>query len=416
MTSRSKKKNAMSTPCRNPRDTPWSLAPAGSGRAAGIACACLVSLSLATALAVSEPASAVAADDSDQARRCSVGFTAGHGELALGGQLSRVAERLREICDVAEVDLSDDAAILSGFDVIVVAGEPDIPDAELYELDQFLMRGGRLAFLLDAATIPPDGTQANISESNVFGFLKTYGIVVNADLVLDDSCAGEARWGGIETRSPYPPWPLVSATGISSDHPAVSGLTSVPLAWTSSISLRGLGAGATRTSVLLRSSPDSWTVSAFFDIGPEQSFERPAEVDDVRRVAGAEGFPLAVAIEGAFRSAFAGQKVVVQRGRDVSFVDPDGKIETSAATRMIVFGGSTIFRDDVSEQLHHGAELLVKSVRWLAEDDASAAASERSLSSKEWTPRRLATALLVLTGAAAILVAAVRLAAARRKS
>ena len=34
-----------------------------------------------------------------------------------------------------------------------MTGGPDVPDAELYELDQFLMRGGRVAFLLDAAVM-----------------------------------------------------------------------------------------------------------------------------------------------------------------------------------------------------------------------------------------------------------------------
>ncbi|MBW2727003.1 MAG: Gldg family protein, partial [Deltaproteobacteria bacterium] len=200
MTSRHKKRSTRFASCRDPRNTPWSFAFAEGVRCAAVACACVVSLALAATPAGSEQAPTAAADASSQVDRCSVGFVAGHGKPTLDGQLSGVAEHLRETCDVAEVRLSDGAAVLDVFDVVVVVGEQDIPDAELYELDQFLMRGGRLAFLLDAATIPPEGTQANISESNVFGFLGTYGVVVNPDLVLDNSCAGGAVWGSIETQ------------------------------------------------------------------------------------------------------------------------------------------------------------------------------------------------------------------------
>ena len=394
MASSGKKKSTRPMFDPDSRDTRWSPALVDGVRRAAVVFACIVPLVLASTLAGSEPPPGSVTDGGDRTDRRSVGFVMGHGEPALDGQLSRVAEHLRGTYELAEVRLSEGAANLSSFDVVIVAGDPDIPDAELYELDQFLMRGGRLAFLLDAATIPTEGTQANLSESNVFGFVGAYGIVVNPDLVLDNSCAGGAAWGDLSTASPYPPWPVVGASGISDDHPAVSGLTGVPLAWTSSISLRGVGAGAARTSVLLRSSPDSWTVSAFFDIGPEQSFEPPAEVDDVRRVANAEGFPLAVAVEGAFRSAFVGQKVIVQKGGEVEFVDPAEIIETSATTRMIVFGGSTIFRDGVAAELPLGPELLAESIAWLAAGDASPAASGGSRNVREWTPRRLAVALL----------------------
>ena len=396
MTTIEQKKNTPRGHARQTVRRSWSRACSPRhGLAASCALVAALSLMLAPAAWTQ-----TATDDASPggAGRRAVGFVTGHGEPGLEGALSVASEVLLQTFSVSEVGLSKGA--LDNIDVAVVAGGPDIPDAELYELDQFLMRGGRVAFLLDAATIPRDGTQALVSHSNIFGYISTYGIVVNPDLVIDRACADGAVWGDMESPDPYPYWPVVQAPGILDAHPVVSGLTSVPLAWTSSISMRGIGSG-TRTSVLLSSSPDSWTVSALADIGPEGPFEPPNEVDDIRRIAGLDGFPLAVAVEGTFRSAFAGKQVIVQSGREVVFVDPEGMLEQSVPTRVVVFGGSTMFTDDVADQLPGSADLLADAISWLAHDvDAAAESSE---STREWTPRRTALVALILLCATAAL-------------
>ncbi len=347
--------------------------------------------------------------------RTVVGFVTGHDEPELNEEFSRVAEELRRTHIVMDVRLSEGASVLNGVGVVVVAGGPDVPDAELYELDQFLMRGGRVAFLLDAAVIPRAGVKANVSEGNIFGFLSVYGIVVNPDLVLDRSCAGSATWGDISTSSSYPYWPVVRAADLARTHPAVAGVSSVPLAWTSSITTRRVGAGGADKSVLLRSSSDSWTVSAFANLDPEQQFEPPEESDDVHRIAGVSGFPLAVAVEGAFESAFAGQKVIVQSGRSIEFMKPEGMIETSVPTKMVVFGGSMVFRDDLAAQFPGSAELLASVVRWLATDDAETGRTGGSAPAAEWTPRRLALVALAVACSVAAVAAAVSVVLSRRR-
>lgn len=385
-------------------------------------CVCLAA-ALISGLGWTDTAHAAAAGDSDAtetagevpSNRTTVGFVTGHGEHAPDGQLSGVAQALRATGTLAEVRLSEGAASLGGIDVVIVAGRPDIPDAELYVLDQFLMRGGRAVFLLDAAAIPGAGTHANLSESNIFGFLSAYGITVNPDLVLDSTCAGEAAWGGVTTSSAYPYWPVVRGPGISDKHPAVSHLTAVPMAWTSSITTRLTGSGAARTSVLLRSSSDSWTVSAFADLDPALGFKPPEEFDDVQRIAGAEGFPLAVAVEGRFLSAFTGRQVIVQRGKEVEFTEPAEKVETSAPTRMVVFGSSMMFRDDLAAQLPGNAELLASVVDWLASNDEESTGSRGSAPAREWTPRRFAFVVLALVVLAAAVAAVPGVAASRRR-
>jgi hypothetical protein len=341
-----------------------------------------------------------------------VAFITGHGEPTIDGQLSGVAEVLRETCEVSEVDLSDGGDVLSGVDVLVLAGAPDIPDAELYELDQFIMRGGGAAFLLDAAAIPETGTQANISEGNIFGFLSVYGITVNPDLVLDRTCADSAVWGDVNSSFAYPFWPVVPISGISTDHQALSSVVTVPMAWTSSITARPGASGNVSTSVLLRSSPDSWTLSAYTDLAPASRFDPPAVLDDVNRVAGGVGFPLAVAVEGELESAFAGKQVIVERGRKVEFIDPEGKIDAGARTRVVVFGGSMMFRDDLADQLPGNAEILAGVVNWIATGDTDVSAAPEVVQ-RERTPRSLALGLIVVISVVAL--AAIAFAAFRRR-
>ncbi len=390
-------------------------------RAAGIVSAAVVVAAMAFGLTCS-----VLAADRDAARasvtdseatpgRTVVGFVTRHDEPELDEEFSRVAEELRRTHTVIDLRLSEGASALNGVGVVVVAGESDFPDPELYELDQFLMRGGRVAFLLDAAVIPRAGVKANVSEGNIFGFLSVYGIVVNPDLVLDRSCAGSATWGDISTSSSYPYWPVVRAANLARTHPAVAGMSSVPLAWTSSITTQLVGAGGANKSVLLRSSSDSWTVSAFANLDPGQHFEPPQESDHVHRIADESGFPLAVAVEGAFESAFAGQKVIVQSGRSVEFVEPEGIIETSVRTKMVVFGGSMVFRDDLAAQFPGSAELLASVVRWLATDDAETRSSGGSAPAVEWTPRRLALIILAVACSVGAVAATVSVVLSRRR-
>jgi len=419
MTSPNEKKTTLSDTSRGAR--------ADARRASAFECAVrIISAAVVVAATAFGLTCSVLAADHDAARaavagdevtpgRTVVGFLTGHGEPGLDEELSRVAEELRRTYTVVDVGLSEGASVLNGVSVVVVVGGPDVPDAELYELDQFLMRGGRVAFLLDAAVIPRAGTMANLSEGNIFGFLSTYGIVINPDLVLDRSCAGRATWGDVSTSSSYPYWPVVRKANVVETHPAVAGFGSVPLAWTSSITTQLVGAGGADKSVLLRSSSDSWTVSAFASLGPEQHFEPPEESDDIHRIADESGFPLAVAVEGVFESAFAGQKVIVQSGRSVEFMEPERMIETSVSTKMVVFGGSMVFRDDLAAQFPRSAELLTNVVTWLATDDAEAGGAESSVPAVEWTPRRLAKVILTVVCSVAAVAAAAALVRSRRR-
>lgn len=336
-----------------------------------------------------------------------VAFVTGHGEPSIHGEFSAVADALGNDYSLREVDLAVGDSPLAGVAVAVVAGAPDIPDAELYELDQFLMQGGRVAFLLDAADIPPDGLQANVSEGNIFSFVEAYGVTVRADLVLDPVSARSARWSAAETTDPYPYWPRVEGTRLAHGHPAVGDVESVQFAWSSSIGLDMNMPGDASATVLARSSNESWTVMSFADLDPGLAFAPDGRHGLVERTAG--GFPLAVVVTGTFDSAFRGQKLIVERGGRAEMTTPVGTIESSAPTRMAVVGGSRTFRNELVDQLPGSIAFVEGIVAWLAVGEAPlAGASDQSRDGGG----RVRTGSYSAAGAIAVILIAI---AARRR-
>jgi ABC-2 type transport system permease protein len=332
---------------------------------------------LALALVLSAVASgqsgsgdAAGAQDAPAPLRPVIGFVAGHGEPTVTDGLSGAAEALTPEFDVRTIDLSRGADELAGVAAVVLAGSPDILDVELYELDQYLMRGGRIAFFVDAATIPESGFGAGIAGGNILGFLAAYGVVVAPDLVLDLESAKAAAYGDVKTNMLYPFWPVVGPDGFAESHPALVGCDEVPFAWTSSIFMNERAPEGAESEVLLRSSGRSWSVNALTDIDPDQGFAPEGQGAEVIMAGEGPGAALAVAVSGELNSAFLGKRLIIQRGREVEVTDPVGLIEKSVPTRMIVFGSSRLFRDEFREQFPGNARLFRNLVTWLALSEA----------------------------------------------
>ncbi|MEF3695156.1 MAG: GldG family protein, partial [Candidatus Cloacimonadota bacterium] len=76
---------------------------------------------------------------------------------------------------------------------------------QLYNLDQYIMKGGKVVFLQDRVTT--DGQSVYAFESNLFTMLASYGIGMGRELVLDIN-SDTRRLGG-STGVPYPFYPVV---------------------------------------------------------------------------------------------------------------------------------------------------------------------------------------------------------------
>jgi ABC-2 type transport system permease protein len=130
----------------------------------------------------------------------------GHGELgelevmdiskALEETYSDSRVRIDEKIDALSHKVEGVSYRVNDFDALIIA-KPDsaFPTRDKYVIDQFIMNGGKVLWLLDAMNANLDSLRKNqfsIAVPNDLGLddmLFNYGVRINKDLVLDRSCA-----------------------------------------------------------------------------------------------------------------------------------------------------------------------------------------------------------------------------------
>ncbi|MDG1174658.1 MAG: gliding motility-associated ABC transporter substrate-binding protein GldG [Flavobacteriales bacterium] len=128
--------------------------------------------------------------------RKKIGFLQGHGELT-EAQRFDVTDELKKFHAVDDVVVGGKLDALKGYDALIVA-KPTKPISEKdkYLIDQFIMKGGKVAWLIDPVVVDTDSLQIldqtfglernlNLIDEQLF----TYGVRLNKDLVIDINSA-----------------------------------------------------------------------------------------------------------------------------------------------------------------------------------------------------------------------------------
>ncbi len=254
-----------------------------------------------------------------------------------------------------EQDIPDD------IDLLLIAGPENVNDMIEYRIDQYLMRGGKIVFLIDAIKLAQSGgLQANPLSSGIEDLLACYGVRVQNALTLDPRSNATASFssGYVRYSLPYPYWPQAGANQMNNVNPVTNRLESVVLPWAAPIELdvpnsegdpigsirerekaerearkqlaQRLGmeigdepasddSGAdaasleaqkatrfpeTTASVLVRTSGQSWKVAGYYDLNPQQRFAPPSINETSSQIT-------AVALTGRFSSFFANRAAPV---------------------------------------------------------------------------------------------------------
>lgn len=166
--------------------------------------------------------------------RPTIGFTQGHGELT-STEMSDLMSALNERYIVDFPDLSQPFSPET-FQALVVA-QPKKPFTELekFRLDQYVMQGGRVAFLIDPIqmnldSLPIGGTYAFSFDLNIEDLIFRYGVRVNHALVQDQQASLiEVVVGNLGNQSNVRPlpWPYYIYFNTFGPHPAVRNLDAV---------------------------------------------------------------------------------------------------------------------------------------------------------------------------------------------
>ncbi len=254
-----------------------------------------------------------------------IGYLAGHGTLPLygGGGASYSQQQegignlnrlLSDEYNVRQVDLKK--GIPESLPLLIIAGprEP-FSDYELYQIDQFLMKGKSLAVFLDpfSETAPRGGGYAFQNQGPSYAPLNTglekllahYGLKAGRSYVLDESCYRQnvsPLFGGGQQNLYFAP--IIKNDGINKHVPYLANIRGLVMLKASPVTvdaqtLKDDGLTVTR---LLSSSGKSWELSGPVNLNP--LYLRPPSAPGKFK-----SEPLAYVVKGSFPSYFAGKPV-----------------------------------------------------------------------------------------------------------
>ena len=273
-----------------------------------------------------------------------IAFLEGHGELG-EDEVYDASEALSHYFQVDRGVLQNDPMILDPYDVVIIAQPSQaFSEKDKFMLDQYVMNGGKIIWLLEGVSISIDSLSGGsqtiglYNELNLGDMLFNYGVRVNPTLVQDLQCAlypvNFANPGEKANFKPVP-WYFSPLLFNADNHAITKGLSPVKSEFCSSIDL--VGDSSIKKTVLLTTS------------GRSNVFQAPAPVDlsIVAADVNAEDFVMgkqitACLLEGKFQSVFRNR--FIPEGISMQ---PSQMKKSGAENAMIVIADGDIIRNDV---------------------------------------------------------------------
>jgi gliding-associated putative ABC transporter substrate-binding component GldG len=257
-----------------------------------------------------------------------IGYTTGHGEPELSS-LRQAYQVVSAQYDFLPVDLSKGEPVPNDVQaLLIISPQNRFQDSARYQIDQFMMRGGKVAFLLNRINASLQNRMGQPLDLGLDDMLHQYGARVNPDLVRDVQCANISvmqQQGGMTFQSqvPFPYIPI--ASNFDENNPIVKDLQSIVFPFVSSVDTGSASGLGLKAEVLIRSSKRSGRQTGFFMMDPFQQYTAA----DLKE----SGIPLGVIVNGSFKSSFVGKQ-------------PTPVLAASPETRMIVVGDGDFMKDE----------------------------------------------------------------------
>lgn len=313
-----------------------------------------------------------------------LGYLADHGTLELWGTSAAdpTGEKARDAVSIFRTLVSEnytmrsvnlkDGAIPADLNCLIIARPTEsFTDYELFQIDQFLMRGKALALLLDAfkEVTPPKQQDRSRGfdrapryvplNTGIEKLLEHYGIRIKKSYVMDEHCYRQqlpTPFGGGERAIYFAP--LIRNQFINKElrfMETIKGLITFKIS-PLELNTERIAENGLRGHRLFSSSERSWEMSGRIDLNPLTI--RPPESDDAYA-----SLPLAYALEGEFPSYFAGKPIpektsvekegVKERTEekadvDVSKITGEGEILSRGKPgKIFLVGSSEMLRDNL---------------------------------------------------------------------
>ena len=271
-----------------------------------------------------------------------IAFLTGHGELN-EYEVADIMASLLQRYEVKRIKSSDLAKDFSRFAALVIA-QPrnEFPREDKYHIDQYIMNGGRILWLIDEVAASMDSlttqesTIAFYKPVNLEDQLFTYGVRINPDLVMDvqgQLIPVQTALPGEQPKFTPAPWYYSPLLNAPDSHPITRKLNVVKAEFANSIDFVGENQKIKR-EVLLSSS----------DYTRLEKVPKKISLDIVNRKMEAADFPagkrkIAVLLDGVFPSVF--------KNRIWKGIHRKEFKEESKPTKMIVISDGDIIRNRV---------------------------------------------------------------------
>lgn len=333
-----------------------------------------------------------------------IGFLQGHGELE-GGFIYEIQMALFDFYRLENVTLNEQINALTtrikdsdstfrfvnNFDVLVVP-KPTKPFSERdqYLLDQYVMYGGKILWMVDAMDADLDSLAESsqaISTRFPLGLDEmffTYGFRVNSDLILDIRCRPIPMRVGMVGNKPqikFCPWYYFPELVPTSDHPIVRNLDLIKTDFISSIDLID---NDIQKTVLLSTSDFCRVKNA-----PAIIDLNDGKVEPDRQLFTRSQIPVAVLLEGQFKSMWRNRLAT-----EFTDLNAMGYLSESRPTKMIVVSDGDIIKnrfnmqegatyplgyDYYTQTMYANKEFILNAINYLAGDEEMLSTRSRNI-------------------------------------
>lgn len=272
-------------------------------------------------------------------------FSRGHGEM-FELNLADIVKDLREFYEVNAVNIKNDLNALDRDDIsCLIIAKPDsaFDDASKFIIDQYIMRGGRVLWLIDNVFTSLDSigtknyTVAFPYDLGLYDQLFKYGVRINPTVIQDNECAKiRIDYGNYGTQKnedlfPWYYYPVITPDGT---HPIVKNINSLKLEFANSMDT--IKTPGVKKTVLLHTSNLTKVQYAPVRISLNVVEQKPN-----RETFAKDSVPVAVLLEGEFKSVFSDR--IVELGNVKA-------LNKSKPTKMIVVSDGDIIKNVYSKK------------------------------------------------------------------
>jgi ABC-type uncharacterized transport system involved in gliding motility auxiliary subunit len=303
-----------------------------------------------------------------------VAILVGDADKSMSNDYKTLGDELRKSgWEVSEINRGD--KVPPETKVLLVLGNADLDDYDVYRVDEYLARGGAAFIAAKGVAVEArqDLTAGPLKNDALLRALSSWGVEVGKSLVLDASSLTvpfqeAGPYGGSLIRYvQYPHWIITRPENAAQDNPVTAKLAGLDLYWPSPLTL--VDRQGVKEATLVKTTAKAWLQTGHFAVRPEESAGFRAESDKTTGQ-----YTLAVTLSGAFPSAYAGAKTPERAG--AAKLDP---LASPAAPSKLLVVGSSDFATDLMTMTssQFNASFISAAIDWLATGDELASIRTR---------------------------------------